>query len=148
MKKAKQARPTREEVLEGIGYTPLTFPASLQVPEAVRAAEERANQDYVSVRRNFRPGNRVRARERNIMTNYTRVSSPRQTAWRAPLLLHLALLAPLAMLMPYPAGAQTATYQTLYSFKGTPDGTNPRAAVIIGSNGEIYGNTYEGEATS
>ena len=33
--------------LEGIGYTPLTFPASLQVTEALRAKEERANQDYV-----------------------------------------------------------------------------------------------------
>jgi hypothetical protein len=29
MKKAKQSRPTREEILEGIGYTPLTFPESL-----------------------------------------------------------------------------------------------------------------------
>jgi hypothetical protein len=47
MKKAKQARPTREEILEGIGYTPLTFPAHLHVPEALRAKEERANQDYV-----------------------------------------------------------------------------------------------------
>jgi hypothetical protein len=47
IKKAKQSRPTREEILEGIGYTPLTFPESLHVPEAVRAAEERANQDYV-----------------------------------------------------------------------------------------------------
>jgi hypothetical protein len=34
-------------VLEGIGYTPLTFPASLHVPKALRAKEERANQDYV-----------------------------------------------------------------------------------------------------
>ena len=47
VKKAKQSRPTREEILEGIGYTPLTFPASLQVTEALRAKEERANQDYV-----------------------------------------------------------------------------------------------------
>ena len=47
LKKAKQSRPTREEILEGIGYTPLTFPASLHVPEALRAKEERANQDYV-----------------------------------------------------------------------------------------------------
>ena len=47
MKKAKQSRPTREEILEGIGYTPLTFPESLHVPEALRAKEERANQDYV-----------------------------------------------------------------------------------------------------
>jgi hypothetical protein len=43
-KKAKQSRPTREEILEGIGYTPLTFPASLHVPEALRVKEERANQ--------------------------------------------------------------------------------------------------------
>jgi len=40
-KKTQQARPTREEILEGIGYTPLTFPASLHVPEALRAKEER-----------------------------------------------------------------------------------------------------------
>ena len=46
-KKAKQSRPTREEILEGIGYTPLTFPASLHVPEAVRAAEDMAMQDYI-----------------------------------------------------------------------------------------------------
>jgi len=42
IKKAKQSRPTREEILEGIGYTPLTFPESLHVPEAVRAAEDLA----------------------------------------------------------------------------------------------------------
>jgi hypothetical protein len=47
IQKAQQSRPTREEILEGIGYTPLTFPASLHVPEALRAKEERANQDYV-----------------------------------------------------------------------------------------------------
>ena len=47
MKKAKQSRPTREEILAGIGYTPLTFPASLHVPQALRAKEERAHQDYV-----------------------------------------------------------------------------------------------------
>src|SRR5580704_10603920 len=47
MKKTKQSRTTREEILEGIGYTPLTFPESLHVPEALRAKEERANQDYV-----------------------------------------------------------------------------------------------------
>jgi hypothetical protein len=47
VKKAKQSRPTREEILEGIGYTPLTFPESLHVPEAVRAAEDLAMQDYI-----------------------------------------------------------------------------------------------------
>jgi hypothetical protein len=47
IKKVKQSRPTREEILEGIGYTPLTFPASLHVPEALRAAEDLAMQDYI-----------------------------------------------------------------------------------------------------
>jgi hypothetical protein len=47
IQKAQQSRPTREEILEGIGYTPLTFPASLHVPEAVRAAEDLAMQDYI-----------------------------------------------------------------------------------------------------
>jgi hypothetical protein len=47
IKKAKQSRPTREEILEGIGYTPQTFPESLHVPEAVRAAEDLAMQDYI-----------------------------------------------------------------------------------------------------
>ena len=47
MKKATQSRPTREEILEGIGYTPLTFPENLHVPEAVRAAEDLAMQDYI-----------------------------------------------------------------------------------------------------
>jgi hypothetical protein len=47
MRKAKQSRPTREEILEGIGYEPLTFPASLRVPEALRAEEDRAMQDYI-----------------------------------------------------------------------------------------------------
>jgi hypothetical protein len=47
MKKAKQSRPTREEIPEGIGYKPLTFPESLHVPEAPRAAEDLAMQDYI-----------------------------------------------------------------------------------------------------
>jgi hypothetical protein len=47
MRKAKQSRPTRGEILGGIGYEPLTFPASLRVPEALRAEEDRALQDYI-----------------------------------------------------------------------------------------------------
>ena len=47
MRKAKQSRPTREETLGGIRYEPLTFPASLRVPEALRAEEDRALQDYI-----------------------------------------------------------------------------------------------------
>jgi len=40
MKKAKQSRPTREEILKGIGYRPLVMGKG--VPEYVRAAEDRA----------------------------------------------------------------------------------------------------------
>jgi len=47
MKRATSSRPTREEILKGIGYEPLTFPASLHVPEALRAKEDRAMQDYI-----------------------------------------------------------------------------------------------------
>src|SRR5580700_8175773 len=41
----KKARPTREEVLKGIGYKPLVMGKG--VPEHVRAAEDRAMQDYI-----------------------------------------------------------------------------------------------------
>jgi len=51
------------------------------------------------------------------------------------------------MFMPHPAAAQTAAYQTLYSFQGSPDGADPRAAVVIGKNGALYGTTYEGGAS-
>jgi hypothetical protein len=47
MKNAQQSRPTREEILEGIGHTPVTFPENLHVPEAVRAAEDLAMQHYI-----------------------------------------------------------------------------------------------------
>src|ERR1700691_974654 len=47
MKRAQQTKTPREEILEGIGYTPLTFPERLHVPEAVRAAEDLAMQDYI-----------------------------------------------------------------------------------------------------
>jgi hypothetical protein len=46
MKRATSSRTTREDILKGIGYEPLTFPASLHVPEALRAEEDRAMQDY------------------------------------------------------------------------------------------------------
>ena len=51
------------------------------------------------------------------------------------------------MFMQHPAPAQTARYQTLYSFQGSPGGADPRAAVIIGKNGALYGTTYEGGAS-
>ena len=51
------------------------------------------------------------------------------------------------MFIPHSAAAQTAAYQTLYSFQGSPDGADPMAAVIIGKNGALYGTTYEGGAS-
>ncbi len=80
------------------------------------------------------------------MTNHAKASSPSRAACRRPRLLHVSLLAALAMFMPHPAAAQTAAYQTLYSFKGSPDGADPRAAVTIGKNGALYGATYLGGA--
>ena len=41
----KKARPTREEILKGIGYKPLVMGKG--VPEYVRAAGDRAMQDYI-----------------------------------------------------------------------------------------------------
>lgn len=42
--------------------------------------------------------------------------------------------------------AQAPVFATLYSFKGSPDGAEPHAAVVIGKNGALYGTTYMGGA--
>jgi uncharacterized repeat protein (TIGR03803 family) len=36
------------------------------------------------------------------------------------------------------------TYSTLYLFTGSPDGANPYAGLVQGSDGNFYGTTYEG----
>jgi hypothetical protein len=54
-----------------------------------------------------------------------------------------ALLAALAILLPIPAAAQAA-YETLYSFKGVPDGAQPEGALVIDANGALYGTTLAG----
>jgi hypothetical protein len=41
------------------------------------------------------------------------------------------------------AAAQTATYTTLYSFRGGPDGFAPNG-VTLAENGDLYGTTYTG----
>ncbi|HXM43970.1 MAG TPA: hypothetical protein VN924_22235 [Bryobacteraceae bacterium] len=45
---------------------------------------------------------------------------------RAGGFLSLVNLAALATLMPRPSAAQSASYETLYSFKGSPDGADPK----------------------
>jgi hypothetical protein len=54
MKKAKQARPSREEILEGIGYTPLTFPASLHDGRRRKEAHDEYH-DWIGIRRGSLP---------------------------------------------------------------------------------------------
>jgi uncharacterized repeat protein (TIGR03803 family) len=48
--------------------------------------------------------------------------------------------------MPQVVAAQTPTYETLYSFQGHPDGAVPEGALVIGSNGVLYGATQGGGA--
>ncbi len=59
-------------------------------------------------------------------------------------MFRLLLLAALAILTPRAATAQATTYEVLYSFKGSPDGTQPKGAVVIGTDGALYGTTYTG----
>jgi hypothetical protein len=75
------------------------------------------------------------------MTNYAKTFSAKLRA-RTKVSLRLILVASVAILMARVGAAQS--YQTIYSFQGSPDGADPMAAVIIGKNGALYGTTYEG----
>ena len=55
-----------------------------------------------------------------------------------------SLLAAVALLMPRSVAAQSPRYQTLYSFKGSPDGADPEGALVIGKFGELYSTTFAG----
>jgi hypothetical protein len=49
----------------------------------------------------------------------------------------------LQRVFPQPASvAQTPT--TLYSFKGSPDGADPKGGLVIGTDGALYGTTFAG----
>ena len=50
----------------------------------------------------------------------------------------------LAILIAHSAAAQSPRYETLYSFKGSPDGADPKGALPIGKSGELYGATFAG----
>ena len=41
-----------------------------------------------------------------------------------------------------------STETILYSFTGASDGGNPEAGLVMGSNGNLYGTTYQGGASS
>jgi len=49
-----------------------------------------------------------------------------------------------AVCAPRACVAQTSTFSILYSFQGHPDGKAPHAGVVLGSNGALYGVTYQG----
>jgi uncharacterized repeat protein (TIGR03803 family) len=55
-----------------------------------------------------------------------------------------AILIALALLTARGGLGQATTYEVLYSFKGSPDGTQPKGAVVIGTDGALYGTTYTG----
>ncbi|MGA2740564.1 MAG: hypothetical protein ABSG65_24395 [Bryobacteraceae bacterium] len=59
----------------------------------------------------------------------------------------LTLLDALAILMPCIAAAQSPTYETIYRFHGSPDGVDPRAALVIGKSGSLYGTIAFGGAS-
>jgi uncharacterized repeat protein (TIGR03803 family) len=54
------------------------------------------------------------------------------------------LLAALAIVAPHIAAAQATTYEVLHSFTGNPDGAQPNAALVIGNDGALYGDTNTG----
>jgi len=56
--------------------------------------------------------------------------------------LRLILIASVATLMPLIAAAQS--YETIYSFQGSPDGADPKGGLVIGANGTLYGTTNAG----
>ena len=56
--------------------------------------------------------------------------------------LQLTLLIALAILLPRPTAAQS--YETIYSFKGSPDGAQPKGGLVIGADGVLYGTTLAG----
>ena len=80
------------------------------------------------------------------MTNSARTPNGRGARIERPLLIP-ALLAALGILTPYPSAAQAPTYETIHSFQGSPDGADPKGALVIGANGVIYGTTFAGGAS-
>jgi uncharacterized repeat protein (TIGR03803 family) len=57
------------------------------------------------------------------------------------------LLATLTILTAHVGRAQGASFETLYSFLGSPDGANPLGGVLIGTGEVLYGTTSNGGAS-
>jgi uncharacterized repeat protein (TIGR03803 family) len=55
-----------------------------------------------------------------------------------------ALIVSLAILTPRNGAAQAPAYAVLYSFQGSPDGSQPAGGVLLGNDGSLYGATYAG----
>jgi uncharacterized repeat protein (TIGR03803 family) len=59
----------------------------------------------------------------------------------------LAFVVAFVPLITVTASAHAQTYQVLYSFQGTPDGSWPDANPILDSDGNLYGTSYQGGAS-
>ena len=79
---AKQPRAAREQILKGIGYTP-SFPASLRVPEVIRAGEDRAG----VLRRGLRTGALVEQNGAQGSVTPTTATSPDTRRFQHPHML-------------------------------------------------------------
>ena len=77
------------------------------------------------------------------MTNYP-TTSRGKGARRGRQPFRFMLLAALVILMARAGAAQATAYYTLYSFKGDPDGAQPKGAVVIDNDGALYGATFAG----
>ncbi len=56
--------------------------------------------------------------------------------------LHLVFVVALAVLVARVGAAQT--YETIYSFKGSPDGSDPMGGLVIAASGALFGTTFAG----
>ena len=59
-------------------------------------------------------------------------------------LIHTLALALLLLLLPRPAGAQT--YESVFAINPSPFGFNPTGRLCLGSDGNFYGTTLEGNS--
>jgi len=76
------------------------------------------------------------------MSNYSRTSGRCVTSLIACAKLRTVFVPSLAILVAAVGAAQT--YETIYSFKGSPDGSDPMGGLVIATNGALFGTTFAG----